>query len=56
MKFATDAFLVLGVGAVSYGAWLWFEPAGFITCGALLLVGGLALARAEAAKIRRGAR
>ena len=30
-----------GVGLVSYGAWLIYPPAGFITAGILLIVGAL---------------
>lgn len=50
MRYLADALLVTGAGAVSYGAWVWFEPAGFITGGSLLLLAGLATARAEAVK------
>lgn len=37
---APDAMMVAGTGVVSYGAWLVYEPAGFIVGGVLLLVGG----------------
>ena len=33
-----------GVGLVSYGAWMIYPPAGFITAGILLIVGALLLA------------
>ena len=33
-----------GVGLVSYGAWMIYPPAGFITAGILLIVGTLLLA------------
>ena len=33
-----------GVGIVSYGAWLIYPPAGFITAGILLIVGALLIA------------
>ena len=33
-----------GVGFVSYGAWLIYPPAGFITGGLLLIVGTLLIA------------
>ena len=33
-----------GVGLVSYGAWLIYPPAGFITGGILLIVGTLLIA------------
>lgn len=32
---------LVGVGLVSYGAWAWFAPAGFIIGGALLLAGSV---------------
>ncbi|MEH6564633.1 MAG: hypothetical protein V7756_04830 [Halopseudomonas sp.] len=32
-----DAGGVIGAGALSYGAWLVYQPAGFIVCGLLLL-------------------
>ena len=33
-----------GVGLVSYGAWMVYPPAGFITAGFLLIVGTLLIA------------
>ena len=33
-----------GVGLVSYGAWMIYPPAGFITAGLLLIVGTLLIA------------
>ena len=33
-----------GVGLVSYGAWMIYPPAGFITAGILLIVGALLIA------------
>jgi hypothetical protein len=33
-----------GVGLVSYGAWMIFPPAGFITAGLLLIMGSLLVA------------
>lgn len=33
-----------GVGLVSYGAWMVYAPAGFITAGLLLVVGSLLIA------------
>lgn len=38
---ARDCAGLTGVGLVSYGAWLVYVPAGFITGGALLLAGAL---------------
>ena len=49
MKYVPDALLVAGFGLVSWGAWTWFEPAGFLVGGMLLLAGGLAIGRAQAA-------
>jgi hypothetical protein len=39
-KHMPDLLLYAGAGSVSYGAWLWFEPAGFLTAGTLLLAFG----------------
>jgi hypothetical protein len=39
-----DVAGLCGVGLVSYGAWLIYPPAGFITAGILLIVGALVLA------------
>ena len=33
-----------GVGLVSYGAWMSYPPAGFITWGLLLIIGALMVA------------
>ena len=38
---ARDLAGLCGVGLVSYGAWLIYTPAGFITAGILLIVGAL---------------
>lgn len=37
---APDAMMLAGVASVSYGAWMVYEPAGFIVGGVLLLAGG----------------
>lgn len=42
-----DAFMLAGAGGVSYGAWLVYEPAGYIAAGALALVAGVLMARAQ---------
>jgi hypothetical protein len=34
-----------GAGLIAYGAWLIYQPAGFITGGVLLLGGALLIAR-----------
>jgi len=36
---ARDAIGLVGIGLVSYGAWLAFRPIGFIVLGVLLLTG-----------------
>jgi len=38
---------LFGVGLVSYGAWMIYPPAGFITAGLLLVVGSLLIAMAN---------
>lgn len=42
-----DAAGVLAVASISYGAWLIYEPAGFIAGGSLVLAAVLALARGD---------
>lgn len=42
-----DALMTAGAAAVSYGAWLVYEPAGFIVGGALLVVAGVMAAKAQ---------
>lgn len=44
---AVFEFLVLlaGAGGVSYGAWLAYQPAGFVTGGSLLIAGTILRAR-----------
>lgn len=39
-----DVLLIAGAGGLSYGAWLTYQPAGFIVAGALAIVAGLKLA------------
>jgi hypothetical protein len=36
-----DAVGLFGVGLVSYGTWLIYEPAGFIVAGVICIVGAL---------------
>lgn len=45
LVYARDALGLAAVASISYGAWLIYEPAGFIAGGALVLAGVLALAR-----------
>jgi hypothetical protein len=42
-----DLVGLLAVASMSYGAWLVYEPAGFITGGALVLAGVIVLARGD---------
>jgi hypothetical protein len=44
---ALDVAGLVGVGLVSYGAWLAYRPAGFIIGGALLIAAAVLLARGE---------
>ena len=45
---ARDIFGLAGVGLVSYGAWLVYVPAGFISGGTLLIAGALLSGRSAA--------
>lgn len=40
-----DVLLLGGAASVSYGAWLMYAPAGFITGGVLLIVAGVLASR-----------
>jgi len=46
-KLLPDALLFLGAGSFSYGAWLAWAPAGWLVVGALLVLAGIQMARAE---------
>jgi hypothetical protein len=46
-SYLADALLIAGVGLVSYGAWLVYEPAGFIVGGLMGLAGGILAAKTE---------
>ncbi len=48
MKYLSDLMLLVGVGVVSYGAWLLDPAVGAITCGSLLIAAALARGRADA--------
>ena len=43
-----DGLGVSGAGLASYGAWLVYEPAGFIVAGALLVAAAILLSRDSA--------
>lgn len=40
-----DTLMVVGAAGLSYGAWLIYEPAGYLVGGALTLIGGVLCAR-----------
>jgi hypothetical protein len=40
-----DLLILAGVSLLSYGAWLTYEPAGFIVAGSLTLFAGVRVAR-----------
>ena len=40
-----DTLLVFGAAILSYGAWLAWPPAGYITAGILSILGGIMAAR-----------
>lgn len=40
-----DAMLIAGAGLVSYGAYMVYEPAGYMVCGVFFLIGGWFVAR-----------
>ena len=48
VKSAPDLLMVGGTAAISYGAWLIYQPAGYITGGVLLIAGGVLAARGGA--------
>lgn len=43
-----DTLMVAGAAGLSYGAWLIYEPAGYLVGGALTLIGGVLCARVVA--------
>lgn len=45
MKYAPDLLIAAGIGLLSYGAWLVYQPAGFAVGGALILFIGARTAR-----------
>jgi hypothetical protein len=40
-----DALMAVGTGSISYGAWLVYQPAGYIVGGGLVLTAGVLAAR-----------
>lgn len=45
MALIRDAAGLAGAASVSYGAWLIYEPAGFVAGGLILMVAAIAAAR-----------
>lgn len=45
MKHIPDVFLIAGAVSISYGAWLVYEPAGYIVAGMLALIAGIRTAK-----------
>ncbi len=43
-----DALMLAGAGLVAFGAWSIYPPAGYITGGVLLIVGGVIASRSAA--------
>jgi len=43
-EFMVDMAILAGVGLTSYGAWVIYQPAGFITLGVILLTFGVGAA------------
>jgi hypothetical protein len=43
-----DALMAFGAGGIAYGAWLVYQPAGFIVGGAFVLTAGVLAARKAA--------
>jgi hypothetical protein len=47
-SWAPDALMTVGAGAIAYGAWLMYQPAGFMVGGAFVLTAGVLAARKAA--------
>jgi hypothetical protein len=47
MKYTPDLLLISGAGLLSYGAWLVYQPSGFVVAGILVIYAGLKLSVAE---------
>lgn len=43
-----DVLMLAGAAGLSYGAWMIYEPAGFLVGGTLVLIGGILTARVVA--------
>jgi len=44
-KYLADALMIAGAAVLSYGAWLVYNPGGYIVGGVLLIAGGIVAAR-----------
>lgn len=42
-----DLLMLVGAGALSYGAWLIYPAAGYLVAGALLMIAGVMAARVK---------
>ena len=40
-----DALMIMGASAISYGAWLIYQPAGYVVGGAFIMAAGILAAR-----------
>ncbi len=47
MKHIPDVLLIAGAACLSYGAWLVYEPAGFVVGGLLLTAAGIVTSKAS---------
>lgn len=45
MKHIPDILLITGAGMLSYGAWMVYQPSGFIVGGILVLIAGIKTAK-----------
>lgn len=45
LEYLRDAIGLAGVAAITYGAWLIYQPAGFIVGGVLLIAGAILTSR-----------
>lgn len=43
MKHIPDLLMIAGAGGISYGAWVIYQPAGYMVAGGFALIGGVLL-------------
>ena len=41
-----DVLMIIGAASISFGAWLAYQPAGFVVAGAMAIAAGINIARA----------